>query len=84
MKMIQLIRKSKILRRENFSRTITIGYVFIFDETPNDRHHRKKNNDIIQEVTTIIPNKAQEDEMFEEKNIELLEHNAEKKELKVA
>lgn len=44
----------------------------------------KKNNDIIQEVTTIIPNKAQEDEMFEEKNIKLLEHNAEKKELKVA
>jgi hypothetical protein len=44
----------------------------------------KKNNDIIQEVTTIIPNKAQEDEMFEEKNIKLLEHNAKKKELKVA
>jgi hypothetical protein len=43
-----------------------------------------KKNDIIQEVTTIIPNKAQEDEMFEEKNIKLLEHNAEKKELKVA
>jgi hypothetical protein len=44
----------------------------------------KKNNDIIQEVTTIIPNKAQEDEMFEEKNIKLFEHNAKKKELKVA